>query len=52
MKKTLIKILTSVALFLIALFVPFKNVWINNCIYIVSYLIVGLEVVIEAVENI
>lgn len=52
MKKTLIKILTSVALFLIALFVPFKNVWINNCIYIISYLIVGLEVVIEAVENI
>lgn len=52
MKKTLIKILTSVALFLIALFVPFKNVWVNNCIYIVSYLIVGLEVVIEAVENI
>ncbi len=52
MKKTLIKILTSVALFLIALFVPFKNVWINNCIYIVSYLIVGLEVVIEAVKNI
>ena len=52
MKKTLIKILTSVVLFLIALFVPFKNVWINNCIYIVSYLIVGLEVVIEAVENI
>ena len=52
MKKTLIKILTSVALFLIALFVPFKNVLINNCIYIVSYLIVGLEVVIEAVENI
>lgn len=52
MKKRLIKILLASILFLVALIVPFQYKWINSTIYIISYLIVGLEIIIEAVENI
>ena len=52
MKKTLIKIIISFTLFLIALVAKFNNPIINNIIYIISYLIVGLEVVKEAIEHI
>lgn len=52
MKKTLIQIILSFILFIIALVVPFTNEWINRTIFIVSYLIVGLEIVLEAIENI
>lgn len=52
MKKTLIKIIMASILFLIALVAKFNNPIINNIIYIISYLIVGLEVVKEAIEHI
>lgn len=52
MKKTLIKIIIALTLFLIALVAKFNNPIINNIIYIISYLIVGLEVVKEAIEHI
>lgn len=52
MKKTLIKIIIAFTLFLIALVAKFNNPIINNIIYIISYLIVGLEVVKEAIEHI
>lgn len=52
MKKTLIKIIIAFTLFLIALVAKFNNPVINNIIYIISYLIVGLEVVKEAIEHI
>lgn len=52
MKKTLIKIIISFTLFLIALVAKFNNPVINNIMYIISYLIVGLEVVKEAIEHI
>ena len=52
MKKDLTKVVTSAILFVIALVAPFSNIWINRAIYIVSYLIVGFEVIKEAVENI
>ena len=52
MKKELTKVITSAILFVIALVVPFSNIWINRAIYILSYLIVGFEVLKEAIENI
>lgn len=52
MKKTLIKIIMASILFLIALVAKFNNPIINNIIYMISYLIVGLEVVKEAIEHI
>ena len=52
MKKRLTKIIISFVLFIIALLVPFKNEWINKIIYIISYLIVGLDIVLEAIRNI
>lgn len=52
MKKDLIKIIIASILFVIALLRPFPYEWINNAIFIVSYLIVGLEIILEAVKNI
>ena len=40
MKKDVIKILIALALFLIAMVIKFENEWINNGIFIVSYIIV------------
>ena len=51
MKEDLRKIIIAVILFVIALIVPFANEWINKAIFIVSYLIVGLEVIKEALEH-
>ncbi len=51
MKEDLRKIIITVILFIIALVVPFANEWINKAIFIVSYLIVGLEVIKEALEH-
>ena len=52
MKKKGIKIIIALILFFIALIIKFNNEWINNTIYIVSYIIVGLEIVIKAIRNI
>ena len=52
MKKEVIKVVIALILFLISLIIPFENAWINIGIYIVSYLIVGLDVLIEAIKNI
>lgn len=52
MKKNLIQIIISAILFAIGLLVPFSNEWITKGIYIVAYLIVGLEIVIKAIKNI
>ena len=52
MKKDLIKIIIASVLFVTALVILFPYKWINNGIFIVSYLIVGLEIILEAVENI
>lgn len=52
MKKSLIQIIISAILFAIGLLVPFSNEWITKGIYIVAYLIVGLEIIIEAIKNI
>ena len=52
MKKDVIKIVVALILFLLAMLINFPNEWINNCIFILSYLIVGFEVLRKAVRNI
>ena len=52
MKKEGIKILIALILFIFAMAVKFQNVWINNGIFIISYLIVGFEILRKAVRNI
>ena len=52
MKKKGSKIIIALILFVIALMVNFENEWINNAIYIISYIIVGLEIVRKAIRNI
>ena len=52
MKKRVIKIIISLILFVIALVVPFKNEWIKNAIYIISYIIVGFGIIKKAIRNI
>ncbi len=52
MKKKGIKIIIALVLFFIALIINFGNEWINNTIYIISYIIVGLEIVRKAIRNI
>ena len=51
MKKDGIKILIALALFILALTVKFENEWINNCIFVLSYVIVGFEVLVNAIEK-
>ena len=52
MKKEIIKILISLVLFLIALLMPIDNQIIKITIYVIAYLVVGFEVLKEAIENI
>ena len=52
MKKDLIKIILSAILFLVALINPFNSEFIAKILYIISYLIVGLEIVLKAIKNI
>lgn len=52
MKKKGILILISLALFIFSMAVKFENVWINNGIFIVSYIIVGFEILRKAIRNI
>ena len=52
MKKKGIKIIIAFVLFLFAMLVKFQNECINNGIFIVSYIIVGFEILRKAVRNI
>lgn len=52
MKKKGIKIIIALVLFFIALIINFNNKWINNTMYIISYIIVGFEIVRKAIRNI
>ena len=52
MKKKGIKIIIALILFIFAMAVKFENVWINNGIFILSYIIVGFEILRKAVRNI
>lgn len=51
MKKRAVKILVSLLLFIVAMCVKFESN-ITNCIFILSYIIVGYEILRKAVRNI
>ena len=51
MKKDIIKIIISAILFIIGLCVKFDYEVINTIIFIVSYIIIGAEIIIEAFKN-
>lgn len=52
MKKKGIKIIISFLLFLVSFIFKFDNIWINNSLYIISYIIVGFEILKKAFRNI
>ena len=52
MKKQFIKIVIALVLYVIAMAIKFENEWINNGIFIVSYAIVGFEILRKAIRNI
>ena len=52
MKKKLIKIILALILFAFSMVIKFENVWINNILYVISYIIVGFEIIIKALRNI
>ena len=52
MKKDGIKIILALILFIIAMAIKFQNEWINNVIFIISYIIVGFEILRKAIRNI
>lgn len=52
MRKKGIKILVALLLYLIAIIIKFKFELINNLIFIVSYFIVGFEILKKAIRNI
>lgn len=52
MKKRAIKIIIAFILFILALVIPFENIWINRGIYIISYVIAGYDIVLKAIRNI
>ena len=54
MKKRTIKILIALLIYIIAFLLPFQNIWnamISPILYIVSYCIVGIEIVWKALRN-
>ena len=52
MKKRSRKIIISLILFVISMIIIFSNEWINKGIYILSYIIVGYDIVLKAIRNI
>ncbi len=52
MKKDLIKILIAFILFIVSLCIPFEMSWINPALYLISYIIVGAEIIFKAIKNI
>lgn len=51
-KRKILPIFISFLLFITSLLISFENVWINKILYILSYLIVGAEIVWKAIRNI
>ena len=52
MKKKLIKIIIAFILFIFSLVIKFENEWTNNTLFIISYIIVGFEIIRKALRNI
>lgn len=51
MKKDIIKLIIALLLFLMALTIPFPYLWLNKIIFLLSYALVGLEIVWKALQN-
>ena len=43
MKKKLIKIILALILFVFSMVIKFENVWINNTLFVIAYIIVGFD---------
>lgn len=52
MKKKGIRIIISLALFIVSIIIDFNNESINNIILVIAYLVVGLEIIKKAIRNI
>ena len=52
MKKRLCFIIASIILFAFSMIVKFENVWINNIIFLISYLLVVIKILKKAIKNI
>ena len=52
MKKRIIKIIIAIILYVFSIVVKFDNIWINNAIFILSYIIVGYEILKKALRNV
>ncbi len=52
MKKRAIKIVIAFILFILAIVIHFPSIWINNILFFISYLIVGLNILKKAFRNI
>ena len=52
MKNKLYKIIISAIIFVTAIVVQFKNMWVNRVFFLISYLIVGFEIIKKAFKNI
>lgn len=52
MKKEIFKILISAVLLFIGLFAKFNSQLVNTSLFIISYLVIGSEIIINAIKNI
>ena len=52
MKKELIKIIIASILFVFSMVIKLENMWINGVLFIISYIIVGFEIITKAFRNI
>ena len=52
MKKDIVKIIISIILFIIALICNFNNEKINIIVFLIAYIIIGAEIIIQAIKNI
>lgn len=52
MKKRTVKIFIALILFLVSFLIHFSNIWLNNILYIISYIIVGKDIIFKAIRNI
>ena len=52
MKKRLRRIIISGLLFITAIFIKFDPQWINTVLFLISYVIVGYDIIFKALRNI
>lgn len=52
MKKNAIQVIIGLVIFAFSMIIKFENVWVNNGLFLIAYIIVGREVVFKAIKNI